>query len=215
MLQAGFNNVIVKVTTKYIRNFTDLLRVAAIQHGSTIEPNDYVNIIGEVVSVPKGISKGKMHKDFSSKDIHVGDTAIFSYQVIATRTHKDGDDEPIYKNRIWYKGQEYFAADITMIFAVIRKDEIRMQNGYVMLEQMSPPSAIILADDTKRMNSTTNAIVSHISEKYHHVKPKDRVYFTPNKLQLYQINGKPFGIIREKDILGKEILSYKEIAMLN
>lgn len=216
MFQSPINNVIVKVQTKYIRNFTSLLKIAAIQQGTSIEPMDYVNIIGEVVSVPKVISHNKReYKGFSAHDIQVGDTAIFSYKVIGTTVQKEPDAEPIFKNLINYRDKEYWAVDIIELFAVVRDNQIRMQNGYVMLEEMAKPSMILLHNDTKRLNTTATAIVSNIAKNWLGVQQFDRVYYNPNKIQLYQINGKPFGIIREKDILGREIPTYKEIALLN
>jgi co-chaperonin GroES (HSP10) len=215
MFQAGFNNVFVKVKTKYIGNFTEVMRMSAIQQGATIEPMDYCNIIGEVVSIPIGITNKRDHKGYSVSDVQVGDMAIFSYQVIGTTVQKEPKADPIFKNSVWYKGEEYWAVDITNLFATIRNGQIRMQNGYVMLEQMAKPSVIILSQETAKLNSAATAIVSNIAKNWLVVEQFDRVYYNPNKIQLYQINGKPFGIIRQKDILGKEIPSYKEIAALN
>jgi len=215
MFQPAFNNVIVKVKTKYISNMTDLLKVSAIQHGSTIDPADFVNIVGEIVSVPKAISDKNEYKGFSTDDIYEGDTAIFSYQVIATRIQRPHNQDPIFKNLIYYKGQEYFSVNITQLFAVIRAGEIRMQNRYVMLEQLEKPRIIILDAKTKKLNSAASAVVSNIENNTFQIKEGDKVYFAPNKIQLYQIAGKPFGIIKQKDILGIEIPEYKEIAMLN
>jgi len=215
MLQSPTNQVLIKVKTKYIANMTDLLKVSAIQNGSTIDPSDYVNIIGEVVSVPIAISDTKDYKGFSTHDIYEGDTAIFSYQVISSRIQRSHNRDPIFKNLITYKGEEFFSVNITYLFAVIRGGEIRMQNGYVMVEQMEAPKIIILDAKTKKSNAASTAVISNISKNNHSLKPMDRVYFAPNKIQLYQIGGKPFGIVKEKDILGKEIPTYQEIALLN
>ena len=213
MFRSPINNVIVSVTTKYIRNFSDILKMSAIQDGSTIEPMDYVNIIGEVVSVPKIVSYKRDYKGFSTEDIKVGDKAIFSYMVIGTTVQKEPDAEPIFKNLINYRDKEYWAVDIRELFAVIRDGVIRMQNGYIMVEEMKKSPIIYLMQDTKKANNTASAVVSH--SRSNGIAPLDRIYFNPNKIQIYQINGKPFGIVREKDVLGKEILSYKEIASLN
>lgn len=215
MFQSPVNKVIVSVTTKYIKNFTSVLRMSAIQQGSTIDPSDYVQIVGRVESVPKSISTDRReYVGFTQKGIRVGDTAIFSYSVIATTVQTEPEAEPIFKNLIWYKGQEYFAVNITELFAVIRDGEILMQNGFVMLENLEKPPIIILSQKDKRLTSAASAIVSNVG-KMRHVERGDRVYFNPTRLQNYQINGKPFGIIREKDILGKNVSRYEEIATLN
>lgn len=202
MFKAPLNKVVVKVDTKYVRNFTSILKMAAIQNDTSIEPADYVNIMGTVVSVPIKVSHEKReYKGFSAKDILPGDKAIFSHMVIYDFSQLDPDAEPIYKNCVWYKGQEFFVADITHIFAVIRDDKVRMQNGYVMVVDMQTPPKIILNATTKRSISAYEATVSQVQKGKDYVQG-DTVFYNPNKLQLYQINGKPFGVLRERDILG-------------
>ena len=76
-----------------------------------------------------------------------------------------------------------------------------MQNGYVMVTEMQTPPKIILDATTKRSITAYEATVSQVQKDKDYVQG-DTVYYNPNKLQLYQINGKPFGILRERDILG-------------
>lgn len=219
MIQSPYNNVIVKVKTKYIKNISSIMKMAAIQQGSSVEMADLVNIIGEVVSVPRSIDeKRREYKGFSSSDIKVGDTAIFSHSVIFEFGNTAPEEDPIFKNEFWFKGQTYFTADITRIFAVIRDGKIRMQNGYVMLEEMEKPALIILSQATKRSISAASAIVSHIGKNLSHLhrieaEVGDTVYFNPNKVQLYQINEKPFGIISQSQILGHSVAEYPEMAL--
>lgn len=201
MFQAPLDKVVVKVDTKYIRNFTSILKMAAIQNNSSIEQADYVNIVGTVVSQPKKISNKREYVGFSADDIMVGDKAIFSHEVIYSFSQLDPDAEPVYRNCVWYNGVEYFVADITHIFAVIRDDKIRMQNGYVMVVEMENPPKIILDNPTRRSISAYSATVSQVQKNKPYTQG-DVVYYNPSKLQLYQINGKPFGILRERDILG-------------
>lgn len=201
MFQAPINNVVVTVETKYVKNFTSILRMAAIQNGSSVDPSDYVNIMGKVVSVPKAISDRREYAGFSAHDILPGDTAIFSHEVIYSFSQVEPDAEPIYKNSVWYNGTEYFVADITKVFAVIRDDKIRMLNGYVMVVDMERPGKIILSASQKKNITAYEATVSQV-QKGREYKQGDLIYYHPNRLLLYQINGKPFGILREKDILG-------------
>jgi len=220
MLQSPQNNIIVKVTTKYIKNFTKIMRMAAIQNNTSIEPADFVQIVGEVVSVPQSICNKREYQGFSTKDIQVGDTAIFSYLVIFDFCLTTPTEEPVYKNRIWYKGEEFFLCDIRHLFATIRDTKIRMQNGYVMVEEMEKPSKIHLPQHIKKNLNAATAIVSHIGKNLEgkdriEVEVGDRVYFNPNKLSIYQVKEIPFGVLRQADILGRKILSYEEITALN
>jgi len=201
MFKAPLDKVVVTVDTKYVRNFTSILKMAAIQNDTSIEPADYVNIMGTVVSAPKSISDKREYKGFSAWDILPGDKAIFSHMVIYDFAQLDPEAEPIYKNCVWYGGREFFVADITHIFATIRNDKIRMQNGYVMVTEMQTPPKIILDATTKRSITAYEATVSQVQKDKDYIQG-DTVYYNPNKLQLYQINGKPFGILRERDILG-------------
>lgn len=201
MFKPPLDKVVVVVDTKYVRNFSSILKMAAIQNNSSIEAADYVNIMGTVVSTPKAISDKREYKGFSAADMLPGDKAIFSHMVIYDFAQLDPEADPIYKNCVWYKGREYFVADVTHIFATIRDNKIRMQNGYVMVTEMQTPPKIILDAKTKRSISAYEATVSQVQKGKEYIQG-DTVFYNPNKLQLYQINGKPFGILRERDVLG-------------
>ena len=54
-------------------------------------------------------------------------TVLFSFSVIYDFYQKKQDvGDPIYRNRIQYKGKEYWLADITKIFGVITPIDIQM-----------------------------------------------------------------------------------------
>jgi len=220
MFQSPSNNIVIKVKTKWIDNFDNILRMAALNPQSMLNPADYVQIRGEVVSIPKSISKRKDYEGYSLSDIRVGDTAIFSNQVISTTTQLEPEAEPVYKNRVYYNGEEYFMADIQHIYAVVRNKQIRMQNGYVMVTDMEKPPLIIMATQTKKLISSAQAVITHIgrsltTERPIDAMPGDTVYFNPSKLLNYQMNGIPFGILKQSHILGKKIPDYKNFATIN
>lgn len=220
MFQSPMNNVIVTVKTKYIENFLNVLKGAAINHGSMLNQADYVNIIGTVVSVPKAISQKRDYVGYSASDIRVGDTVIFSHAVIYDFLQLEPEAEPIYKNMIWYRGKEYFAADIQHIYAVVRDEQIRMQNGYLMLEDMQKPPLIILSKSTRRLISSAQATLKCIgrpltTEHNIDVVPGDTVFYNPAKLRIYQVKGKTFGILRQRDVLGREVVPYKKLSQIN
>lgn len=207
MFRAPVNNVIVRVETKYIGNISNIMRMSAIQQGASVDPVDVVQIVGEIVSLPIAIDNKKEHDGFSCKDLRVGDLAIFSHSVIYSFVQTEPDADPIYKNRIFYKGKEYFACDIQNLFGVIRDCEIIMVNGYAMLYDF-PDQKIILSTVVKRRLSTTETELMHIGHPRENQPTIDAnsgesVYFNPAKTIKYQIAGKPFRIIQQQHIMGK------------
>lgn len=200
---APINNVIIQMETKYIKNFTSILKMAAIQNNTSIDPSDYVNIIGTVISAPKSISDKRDHVGFSANDIKKGDTIIFSHQVVYDFLQTDPDAEPIYKNLFWYKGKEYWIADISKIYAVIRNGEIRMQNGYVMVEELEKAAKIFLPAHISKNIRIAKGVISQSRPSFEG-KQGDHVFFNPKHPRLYQINGKEFAILTEDQILGRK-----------
>ncbi len=200
MIQAAQNNVIIKVATKYISNISNIMKMSAIQNGSSVDPAELVNIIGEVISIPKTITtEQRGYENFSTKDIRVGDTAIFRFDLIydfkaLSKTEKT------YRNRIWYNGEEYWSCDIQKIFGVIRDGKIIMVNGYVMLTDFEPPK-IILSQYNSRTRTAQQSEVMHVGDG--ELKQGDTVFFNPISAAKYQIKGKPFRIIQQDKILGK------------
>jgi co-chaperonin GroES (HSP10) len=209
MIQSPENNVIVKVKTKYIGNISKILQLSSIQNGASVDSVDLVNIIGEVVSLPRTISNKIGYKGFSTKDINIGDTAIFSYSIIHDFVIPSEDADPIYRNRMFYKGEEYFLADITKIFGVIRDGEIKMINGYVMASTFSE-SVLVLPSALKKLKKAAETEVMHIgnpktTEASIDINQGDKIYFNSMTAQKYQINNKHFSVISQNKIFGKLI----------
>ncbi len=204
MIQSAENKVIVKVKSKYIEQFGALTKIAAIQQNTSIHIEDLVNIRGEVVSLPRVVNKA----GFSTEGIEVGDTVLFSFNVIYDFVLKDKDayQEPIYKNRVGYKGQEYWLADITKIFGVIKDNEVKMVNGYVMAAPFEE-EAIFIPGVAKKSRKTKYSEIYHIGSpktnaKSIKAKDGDVIYYNPLKVQKYQINNKPFIILQQDKVLG-------------
>lgn len=219
MFQAPFNNVIVKVTSKFLIGPNRFLREDILNPDSRLNMADYVQIVGEIVSIPKKISNTLGYGGYSLADIRIGDTAIFSYSVIYNYK-VDENGEVIFKNMVYYNAEEYFSADIQYIYAVIRNEQIRMQNGYVMVAGIEKPPLILLSAETKKLVSSAQSIVTHIgrcltTEKPIDVMPGDTVYFNSNKVITYQLNDKSFGILKQSHILGKKIPDYENFVLVN
>ena len=209
-LETPTNNIIVKVKTKYIGNISNILKLSAIQDGSSVDSVDLVNIMGEVVGLPRCIQTEKVgYKGFSSEKIKIGDTAIFSYNIIHDFKIIDETSEPVYRNRFFYNGEEYFVADITKVFGIIRRKKITMLNSYVMLGECLD-SSLILPATLKKLKKASETDLMHIGfpktkEKNINAKSGDTIYISPNSIQKYQINGKKFSIATQNKILGKKI----------
>lgn len=207
MIQSPANKVIVLPVARYSKNITDIMKRSAIQNGASVDPADVVNIVGEVISVPKYISPTNDYKGFSIKDIKVGDTAIFSYKVIYDIIIKQEGEEPIYRNSIVYEGKEYFACDIRNLFGVIREGEIIMVNGFVMLEDFEESKIILPASLSKQKNAASSKILYIGSNRTNlsriTAQEGDTVFFNSKQAQRYQINDKKFIILQQDRILGK------------
>lgn len=207
MLQAPFNNLIITVATKYIKNISDILRVAAIENNSSVDSVDIVNIVGTVISIPKSITTEKRgYEGFATKDILIGDTAIFRFDVIHAFNDTTKGDRS-FKNLIWYSGKEYWLCDIQKVFGIIRDGEIKMINGYVMLTDFEPKK-IVLPAHMRNVRGTQQSEIMHIGSSKVNEKPinaiqGDNVFFNPILAAKYQIKGKPFRIIQQEKILGK------------
>ena len=206
--KSGTTNVIVKVKSKFTQTFDKMIAMANLYQGSQVNPADYVNIVGEVVAVPRSVKKRMDYEGFSPKDIQVGDQAIFSYQVIYNLEELlNGKFK--YLNQLNYKKDEVFLADITNFFAVIRDEEIIMVNGYVMLQDISEPSKLILVTQKRVTPNAVSATVVAIgnpltNSKPIDVSPLDKVLLDFRKIQHYQINDQKFGIVQQRHIYAVE-----------
>lgn len=209
MLVSPTNKVVIKVKHRYISNMSDLMKRASIQNNASVDPTDYVNIVGEVVSLPKVVNERFGLENFSAEDIQVGDLAIFSQQVIYSFIEQEQGQPPVYKNMVWHEGQEYFLADISLIYGIIRNEEIIMVNGYVMLRPFQE-SKIVLAAGSRRAKGTARCQIMHIGNSLKSITPIDAkqgqwAYFNPMTAMKYQINNKPFVIVPQANIFGVEV----------
>ena len=207
MIRNAENKVIVTVKTKYIKNFTDIMKVAQLQNQNTVKAEDIVNIVGEIVSIPNTVSKDRSHEGFTTKDIQVGDIAIFSHSIIYDWYQKEHNGELLYKNLISIQGKEYWAADITKIYGVIRDEKTIMINGYVMATTF-PEDLIVLAAKSKKVKGVKSSQVLYIGNPKENkipitAKEGDTIFYNPNVAIKYQINNKPFIILQQHHVLGK------------
>ena len=212
MLQAPYNSIIVKVDTKYIKSISSIMRMSAIQNNSSVNPADTVNIIGEIISLPKKISDTPEYKGYSTKDIKVGDKAIFSHQVIFNFIEQGANDDPIYRNRFFYHGEEYFMCNIQFLYGVIRNNEVIMVNGYTMVFDFQEPK-IILNTNMKKKISVIVSELMHIGSpkegqpELPEISTNDNIYFPSTKAIRYKLGEKSFCILNQAHILGKAVVT--------
>jgi len=207
-IQSGTTHVLVKVKSKFTQNFEKMIAMANLHVGTKVNPADYVNIVGEIVAVPRSVAKRHDLKGFSPADMQVGDQAIFSYQVIYDLEELPSGQYK-YHNQLNYKAMEVFRADVSQIFAVIRGGEIIMVNGYVMLQDISKPSSLVLVTQKRMTPNAVSATVSAIGNPLTTSRPievaaGDTVYLDHRKIQHYQINDKKFGIVQQRHIYAVE-----------
>ena len=206
-IQSPQDNILVTVKSKYTKDFTSLTKRFALENATTVHLEDLVSICGTVYSLPKSLSQEKIDRGFSMDNIQVGDELIFSFNVIYDFFQKEPEGEMFYKNRLNYNGKDYWAADISKIFAVIRNDEIIMLNGYVMAMPFSE-DLIITQDYVKSTRKCKFSRVIHIGEPRTNqpkieVSQDDQIYYNPKKVTKYEINRKPFIILTQQQVFGK------------
>ena len=227
-IEGAVNNVIVTMKRRTVADLYNVIKMANMNPGHQINPADYVNIVGQVVGLPRSVCKRMDYKGFSTKDIRVGDTVIFSYLVVYS--FNEGENgEAVHSNAFMYAGKEYWNVDIQNVFAVIRDGQIIMVNGYCMLQDVAPPTQIILlSDETKKVVQASKSFLSYIGNNLEGQKSiaaasGDDVYVDHRRVQHYKLfvetdTGqveKPFAICRQKDIYGKKLGGYNPMNLIN
>lgn len=207
MIQSPENKVIVTVKSKYSKDFGSITKLSAIENAASVHLEDLVTIVGTVVSLPKSISKQGHYKDYGLDEIMVGDQLIFSFSVIYDFYQNEPDGPLLYRNKISYKAKDYWMADITKIYGIIRGEDIIMINGYVMAKPF-PEDVIFTQPAYKKMRKCKSSEVIYIGSprlgaKKIDVQAGDLIYYNPRKTQKYQINNKPFIILNQHQVLGK------------
>lgn len=211
MFQAPLNNVVLSIYPKYVGNYSNIIKAANLNPGTQLNPADLVNIVGTVVSVPKGISQGKFNQNgFNLKDIEVGDAVIMRYDVVFDLVEDAESEVPLYRNMVWYKGKEFWLARIDKVHAVIKKEtqSIKMLNGYCMLEDVEEEARIFMPQTQKRISRAKEATLAQIGNtKDGHQRIEafagDRVLVHPYRMQHYKIGEKKFAITSQEHIFGR------------
>lgn len=212
MIQAPQNNLLVSIGDVFLKRISNIMRVASAHAKNTkLNPADLIQIVGTVMSVPRGCKDRPGIVGYSAKDVRVGDTIVFRYDVVYDFDMKHKK----WRNMFYYKGKEYWICDIVKAFFIIRNEEIIMLNGYCMVEEIEEPAKLVLPGYMRNISKIGSATLTHIGsplrdQKAIGARPGDTVYFIPKRVQRYEIKGKPFGIIRQQDIMGAKITEYSD-----
>lgn len=208
-IQAPINSLIVQIGSTYQD------KIGSIYIDTRYDPTNHATIVARVHSIPRYIVQDRPdYLGYSLKDIQVDDTVIMRYDVCSEYARQPENDTPRYKYHFMYRGEHYWRADIQAIFAVIRDGALKMVNGYIMTEIPPPPPKIFIPGHLKRNLKTVSALVQHIGSSLTHrehigAMAGDTVHFNPRVLQVFQIKGKEFGILKQSHVYGVDIKNNK------
>lgn len=205
VIESAVNDIIVQVNGTLQESFHNMIARANLNPGTQVNPNDYVNIVGRVVSVPRSVCKRMDYKGFKIHDLEVGDRLIFSYMVIGSLTELIGGDFS-HTNSVVIKGKEYWRCDIRHAFAVIKSDgEIKMLNDYVMITPPQPPTKLFLPTTTNKVKKwAVEASVEAIGrQNINSFALGETVLVDYKKVQHYKMKDSVFAIIESRHIYGK------------
>lgn len=209
-IQSPINDLIVQIKSTYQD------KIGNIWIDTKFDPTQHATIVGKVHSIPLYVVQDRPdYKGYSTKDVQVDDTVIMRYDVTSMYKLQKKDEAPTYKHYFMYKGEHYWRAAIIKCFAVIRGLDIIMLNGYLMTELPPLPPRIYVPGNVKSVIRTVPLIVRYSGNPLEGaedigVQPGDTVHVNPSIVQTYQINGKPFCIVKQSQVCGIEIKSNKK-----
>lgn len=206
MLQAPLNHLLVQITKKYQDITAGGIHIGTEKYN----PEEYATLTATVHSVPRGTIDRRDYEGYSLADIYPGDTIIMRYTVVHNYLRQPAGDLPIYKNLLFYKGEEYWRCDIQNVFAVIRDGEILMRNGYVMGKVPDEAAPLIYIPNTlKAVSRGVHSEILYIGAPLIgkdpiDASPGDIMHYKPNIAEHYWLGKKPFIIVKQKYIYGIE-----------
>lgn len=210
MIQAPINDLIVKIES------THRDKIGHIYIDTKFDPTEHATIVGKVHSIPRYVVQDRPdYKGYSTKNVQIGDTVIMRYDVTSMYKEQKPNEAPTYKHYFMYRGEHFWRAAIIKCFAVIRGLDMIMLNGYLMTELPPPPPRIFVPGHHKNMIRAVGVVVRYAGNPLEGVddigaKPGDTVFVNPTVIQTYQVNGKPFCIVKQSQVLGVEEKSNKK-----
>lgn len=205
------NTVLVKLNKK----FYDTIQYESgvvLYKDTTYHPEESAMLEAEVYATPMSMIKRADYEGMRI-DVRPGDKILVRYDVVFSYKNQPDRDTPVYKNVLLFRGDEYWKVDMQQIFGKKRGYDYEMLNGYVYCEPVQEllPDHQWLARplhfQTRMRNDRMR--VKYIGLSLEHlpelsVLPGDIIYVHTGLAQRYEINGKPFFIVKQSHILGKE-----------
>lgn len=211
VIESGTNHLILQLARPYQEDLYNAIRMSNIDPGSQVNEADYATISGKIIAVPRTICNRRDYNGFSTDDIRVGDTAIFSYVVVHSFQESQTGDAT-FANEFRIGRYCYWRCELTQVFGVVRGGEILMKNGYVMVEEVKKPTIFQMPTETKvQENATLTKIIAigsnTVGKATIDAHAGDTIAVNYKKCSPYKLNGKTFSIVKQKDILAvvKEI----------
>lgn len=209
MIHAPVNTVFVTIAQKFYDKI-EYESGITLYHDTTYHPEEHAMLEGTVVSLPDGIIEREDYKGFTL-DLEPGDQILMRYDVVFAFTDQPDRSTAVYKNLLFWEGQEIWQVDIQKIFAVVRKDAIRMLNGYVLCElyiEHHTDGILIIPEAYRDVPKNSQVFIRAIGPRLPAIRTMDlqvgdRVACVPGVAQHYQINTKKFCILKRSHILGK------------
>lgn len=178
-------------------------------------PEENAMLEATVVSVPKCLIGRTDYQGFRI-DVKPGDKILMRYDVVYSYIDQPERDTPIYKNVLLWQGREFWKCDIQKIFGIITDAGIQMLNGYVLCDQKTEQKQgriLIVSDVSSPINyeipiNCDRLRIKFISQPLEgdpaiSVSAGDIIYSVPGVAQAYEIDLKPFYILKQTHIVGK------------
>lgn len=207
---APLNNLYVTIEKKFYDTVTFASGIV-LYKDTTFHPEEAAMLIAKVISVPKAIQQ---RYDYNGMQciIKPGDTVLMRYDVVFSYVDQPERDTPIYKNVLLYNGVEYWKVDLQKVFAIQRGADWEMINGYVLCEPynetVSFGKLLLVPAGYQTVQRNHTMKVRYINTPLTTapvlpVLPDDLIHVVPDVAQLYEIDQKPFYIIKQSHILAK------------
>lgn len=199
---APFNKFVVTVGSKFADEITTDTGSKFFVYVNTTR-EEHATLLAKVVSVPQKIKKLMGYEEAVMPDIKKGDQIMMRYDVIFNIKDLQDRTNPVYKNELFYQGRSYWFCDILQIFGVKRGEKWAMINGYVMMDiiEETKKQVGLIINPFATAKAVDKAVLRFGGDGRSY-KPGDTIYFIPQFVQTYGINGKYFYLIRETYIYG-------------
>lgn len=185
MIQAPLNKFTVLIEKPYMDEVPTESGIK-LYRDTLFHPENYAQTNGVVTSVPRYLKE--------DMDITNGDTIYFSYQVVEDKEQRERDTD-VHKNLLFYNGKKSWLVDGQLIYFRVRNDELKMLNGYVLLDiiEEEVKSTLIIPDYLKKVKLIGQAKVISGGEGV--------IFFDKRFVETYELFGKEYYILHKDRIL--------------